>query len=207
MIYCGVPANQWASSGVAIAIRKDWKHKIQDYTWISDRIIATRIKVLNRNFTIVGVYAPVEGKEQDTEEFYRELQQTMDKIHKTENIILAGDFNGRIGNHPILECIGTYGEQVTNHNGAALRDFCAFNKLKITNSFYRHKDIHKYTWEARGTKSVIDYIIINDRLKSNIEDTRVFRGSEIDSDHKLVESKFKFLTHAKHSHNKKKKTI
>ena len=34
-----------------------------------------RIKVLNRNFTIVGVYAPVEGKEQDTEEFYRELQK------------------------------------------------------------------------------------------------------------------------------------
>ena len=55
MIYCGVPANQWASSGVAIAIRKDWKYKIQDYTWISDRIIETRIKVLNRNFTIVGV--------------------------------------------------------------------------------------------------------------------------------------------------------
>jgi len=24
-IYCGVPANQWASSGVAISIRKDWK--------------------------------------------------------------------------------------------------------------------------------------------------------------------------------------
>ena len=46
-------------------------------------------------------------------------------------------------------------------------------------------------------QSVTDYIIINDRLKSNIEDTRVFRGREIDSDHKLVESKFKFLTHAK----------
>jgi exonuclease III len=28
MIYSGVPANQWASSGVAIAIRKDCKHKI-----------------------------------------------------------------------------------------------------------------------------------------------------------------------------------
>jgi len=118
----------------------------------------------------------------------------VNKIPKKENIILAGDFNGRIGNQPIPACTGTYGEQVTNHNGAALRDFCAFNKLKITNSFYRHKDIHKFTWEARGTKSIIDYVIINDRLKSNIEDTRVFRGSEIDSDHKLVESKFKFLT-------------
>ena len=79
--------------------------------------------------------------------------------------------------------------------------------FKIKNSFYRHKDIHKFTWEARGTRSIIDYIIINDRLKSNIEDTRVFRGSEIDSDHKLVESKFKFFTHAKHSHNKMDKTI
>jgi len=131
----------------------------------------------------------------------------MDKIHKKENIILAGDFNGRTGNQPIPECIGTYEEQVTNHNGAALRDFCAFNRLKITNSFYRHKDIHKFTWEARGNRSIIDYIIINDRLNSNIEDTRVFRGSEIDSDHKLVESKFKFLTHAKHSYNKTDKTI
>jgi hypothetical protein len=43
-------------AGVAIAIRKDWKHEIQYYTWISDRIIVTRIKILNRNFTIVGVY-------------------------------------------------------------------------------------------------------------------------------------------------------
>ena len=88
-----------------------------------------------------------------------------------------------------------------------MRDFCAFNELKIKNSFYRHKDIHKFTWEVRETKSVIDYIIINDRLKSKIEDTRVFRGSEIDSDHKLVERKFKFLTYAKHSHRKKDKTI
>jgi len=44
-------------------------------------------------------------------------------------------------------------------------------------------------------------------LKSNIEDTRVFRGFEIDSDHKVVESKFKFFTHAKHSHNKTDKAI
>ena len=84
MIYCRVPANQWASSEVTIAVRNDWKYKIQDYTRISDRIIETRIKVLNRNFTIVGVYALVEGKEQDTEEFYRKLQQSMDKIPKNE---------------------------------------------------------------------------------------------------------------------------
>jgi len=77
-----------------------------------------------------------------------------------------------MGNQPIPECIGPYGEQVTDSKGPKLTDFCAFNKRKITTSFYRHKDIHKFTWEALGNKSVIDSIIINDRLKSNIEDTR-----------------------------------
>ena len=66
---------------------------------------------------------PVEGKKKDTEEFYRELQQSIDKIPKNENIILAGDFNGRICNHPAPECIGTYGEKVTSHNGPAMRGF------------------------------------------------------------------------------------
>ena len=79
---------------------------------------------MNRNFTIVGVYAPVEGKEQATEDFYRQLQRSIDKIPKTENIIVAGDFNGRNGNQPIPECIGTYGEQVMNYNGETLRDLC-----------------------------------------------------------------------------------
>ena len=69
----------------------DSEHKIQDYTWISDRIIETRIKVVNRNFTIGGVHAPVEGKEQGMEEFYRDLQQIMDKIPKKERLFLQED--------------------------------------------------------------------------------------------------------------------
>ena len=48
---------------------------------------------------------------------------------------------------------------------------------------------------------------MNGRLKRNIEDTRLFRGSEIDSDQKLVENKFKFLTHAEHSYNKTDKSL
>jgi hypothetical protein len=55
MTYCGVPATQWASSGVAIAIRKDWKHKIQEYNWISDRIIETR-KVMRRFVKYIILY-------------------------------------------------------------------------------------------------------------------------------------------------------
>jgi hypothetical protein len=153
----------------------------------------------------MGVYVPIERKEQETEEFYNELQ-VIDKIPKKENITIAGDFNGRIGNQPIPECIGPNGEQVINHNGTALRDFSTFNTLKITNSFYRHtKHTQVYVESQRNTVNN-NYIIINDRLKSNTEDTRVFRCSKTDSDHKLVESKFKFITNVKHDNKERDKT-
>jgi hypothetical protein len=54
-------------------------------------------------------------------------------------------------------------------------DFCLFNNLKITGTFFRHKNIHKFTWEAQGTKSIIDYII-NEKLKTTIKETTVFTG-------------------------------
>jgi hypothetical protein len=47
MIYCGVPNSHWATSGVAVLLRNDWKQNLQDYTWILDRIILTRLKLLN----------------------------------------------------------------------------------------------------------------------------------------------------------------
>ena len=54
-----------------------------------------------------------------------------------------------------------------------------YNDLKITNGFFRKKDIHKYTWSARGTRSIIDYIIVNKKLISQVEDTRAWRGCDI----------------------------
>jgi hypothetical protein len=46
--------------------------------------------------------------------------------------------------------------------------------------------------ETRGTRSVTGEVIINEVLKSSIEDRRVFSGSGFDHGHKLVERKFKF---------------
>jgi hypothetical protein len=44
---------------------------------------------------------------------------------------------------------------------------------------------------STGHQSIIDYIIINEKLKTAIRDTRVFRGSEIDTDHYLLQRTFK----------------
>jgi exonuclease III len=190
MIYSGVPNENWAASGVAILIRKHLRKKILGYTWISPRVIQVKLRIVSQEFNIIGVYTPVEGKQEETEIFYTDLQEIVENSTKIEHLILAGDFNERIGNWPVKDCTGSKGEATVNSNGTALVDFCVFNKLKITNTFFRHKRIHKYTWEERGTQSIIDYIIIGNRLKAYFRHTKVYRGSEIDSDHFLLESKF-----------------
>jgi hypothetical protein len=57
--------------------------------------------------------------------------------------------------------VGTNGETTLNKNGQKSIDFCAFTNLRIMNTLFRHKEIRKFTWEARGYKSNIDYFVTN----------------------------------------------
>ena len=52
--------------------------------------------------------------------------------------------------------------------------------LKIGNTFFQHKDIHKKTWLSpdNNTWNEIDYICINNRWGSSLSDVRVFRGAD-----------------------------
>ncbi|CAF3498112.1 unnamed protein product, partial [Rotaria sp. Silwood2] len=60
------------------------------------------------------------------------------------------------------------------------------------NTFFQHKDIHKYTWYKTGNsiarQSLIDFIIVSDNLHRAVMDVRVKRGAELSTDHHLVVS-------------------
>ena len=61
---------------------------------------------------------------------------------KIDYIVVAGDYNARVGNIPIDRILGANDEITTNSNGHKLKEFASVNKLKITNTFFRHKEIH-----------------------------------------------------------------
>ncbi|PSN41135.1 hypothetical protein C0J52_05209 [Blattella germanica] len=109
--------------------------------------------------------------------------------------MLAGDLNARVGNVPIQNVVGTNGERTKNRNGNRLIDFASYNELKILNTFFKHKGIHKFTWRERGSQSIIDYVIVNRKATNLAQDVRVFRGSDVSSDHFLVVAKF--ILHAR----------
>jgi hypothetical protein len=50
------------------------------------------------------------------------------------------------------------------------------------NTWLEHKDTHKFIWNARGQRSIIDCVILNQKLSEMIVDYHVFRGSEMEYD-------------------------
>jgi len=140
-------------------------------------------------FNITSCLCSEEGKTEQTEEFYETLQDQVDKISKNEYIAFAGDYNARVGNIHIDGILGTNGEITTNSNGHKLKEFASVNEFKITNTFFRHKEIHKMKWSARGCRSIVDYILTNKKLSPLVNDTKVIKEYDVTTDHYLLISK------------------
>ncbi len=81
-----------------------------------------------------------------------------------------------------------------NENGEWLVDVCAERGLFLTNTFFQHKNIHRYTWR-RGNdyqqKGLIDYVAVDERLRKDVCDAKVVRGMFDGSDHLAVLVKLK----------------
>jgi hypothetical protein len=67
-------------------VKKELKNRITDYNWISPGLIKLRTEIMKYILTIIKVYAPVEGKDLETDEFYIEAQEITDKTKITMNI-------------------------------------------------------------------------------------------------------------------------
>jgi hypothetical protein len=59
------------------------------------------------------------------------------------------------------------------------------------NTFFNHKNIHKYTWSARNSKSITDYFIENEKISKPFLDVRTYTGCEIGSYHYLIQAKLR----------------
>lgn len=82
----------------------------------------------------VGVYAPEKGRAQDMQEFY--------EMSKNDFLCVAGCLNAMFGNMPVNFVLEINGENAINQNGRKYIEFAAENESRITNTFFKHKDIH-----------------------------------------------------------------
>ena len=92
------------------------------------------------------VYAPTTQSEYAP--FLDEVLGVLEGISETDSIVLLGDFNAHVSKDAQTwkGVIGKNGDSDCNPQGRLLMDFSAGGSLPIMDTFFHHKDIHKYTW-------------------------------------------------------------
>ena len=68
-----VSANQRAAKGVVMLTDDKWTRWIEVYTFIDKQIMNVMYRIPKERLVMIGVYAPEEGKKEDTVEFYEIL--------------------------------------------------------------------------------------------------------------------------------------
>lgn len=200
--------------GNGFVIRKSLVPSLQKSWKISDRLCAIQIGLNINNsesqgkvtsLTIINAYAPTsaltKNNPNEADKFYYELQKLLKTIGNNTFIIIAGDFNAKVGQKKEGEsCIGTFSRGYRNENGDCLVDFCENNKLFITNSAFNKAARHITTWvgtrkDKNGNTvhiyNQIDYIICKQSRKHLITNSQSYGGTTVTSDHKLVKTSFK----------------
>ena len=76
LLYSGVLTNR-AAAGVAIMIKTTLKKRIHSYMFINERILQLRYKLQRGYLTLIAVYAPEEGKLEQTGECLQNKWETV----------------------------------------------------------------------------------------------------------------------------------
>ena len=193
VVVSGVDERCRAREGVAVMIKRKLWGKVSEYKCVSSRLMWMRMKVAGEGVVIVGAYGPgMEKSENERETFWEMLNECLSGFRENERIILLGDLNAKVGDHEREGVLGRYGVPGMNENGERLVEVCTERRLIVGNTWFQKKLIAKYTREGENgqERSLIDYVIVDEKSKKLLEDVNVYRGAAKGmSDHYLVEAK------------------
>ena len=195
LIYSG---GEQARHGVAFLLEPSIAQFVEKVIPINERLIGVDLKLMD-GVSMIQVYAPQQGRPTaEKHEFYQQLQGLMDEMKYSDNVILCGDFNGHVGCDRLNyeENIGAHSIGNRNEGGQRLLDIAQVNNLKIMNTFFLHRESHKWTWyrydqqqRCYTQSSMIDLFITNNRAL--FCDVKAIPSVSVDADHRIVLAKLR----------------
>ena len=199
--------------GVGIVLNKKataaWRAGGEEWRAVSSRLVMARLKWKNESrrrskesfLTIICVYAPTARAHASVKSrFAEQLKDALDGVPNTDSLVLAGDFNTRVGLfnpdddlwHGV---VGKYGIEERNLAGEDFLQFCECNQLSITNTWYQKKPIHYGIWMYPATKlhHMTDFVVMTFGQTMCCLDIQVMRGANCWMDHGMVRAKLRLL--------------
>ncbi|XP_039285273.1 craniofacial development protein 2-like [Nilaparvata lugens] len=200
IIHSGTADDRPGYGGVGIVLNKKLGNRVKGFVQYNERLISVRIETKPRDTVIVQVYMPTTDEEDEAvEKCYEDINELIGKLKSEENLIVLGDWNATVGEGAEGNTVGKYGLGQRNARGEKLIEFCSQYKLVVTNTIFQHHPRRRYTWKAPGDvrRAQIDYILVRERYKNQVKNSRSYPGADVNSDHNLVmmhcELKFKAL--------------
>ena len=179
LTWSGVRTRDRAIHAVAFVMQPDRAKNVLETDFVSERIMKIRLQYEHRNETIVQIYAPCNDtySEEEKAECFEKLSGTIDSVPDNDDLIVIGDFNGRVGPRrtPWETYLGPHSDANAecHYNGEQLLALCAEQGLWITNTFYSHRLSQRqtwYKWNDLGMSSQIDFILTRAKDRRNTMD-------------------------------------
>ncbi len=195
-------------NGVAVMMNSEVGKRVTKVIQHSDRLLLVRLKAEPRDMVVIQVYMPTSSADdEEIERMYEQIEDLMKGEKATDNVMILGDFNAIVGEGRDGKEIGEFGLGKRNERGQALVDFCRRTGMVVTNTWFEHEKRRRYTWKRPGDtgRFQIDYILVKQRYRNSVKNSRAYPGADVHSDHNLVMAKIELkLKKVQRSKNMKK---
>ena len=125
-------------SNVGFLVHKDMGSAVLGCRPVSSRLNSIRLRTAPFNVTIIQVYAPTSGHDDnEVDNFYRQRQEIIDQTLKKDILAVQGDWNAKVGRDAQADwgdVCGPYCNAETNERCLRLLELATFNNLVLINT-------------------------------------------------------------------------